>query len=154
MDPDTVPSVKYLIRMDLLPYCDGGSMIPLDRSANCEGLGGSMIRTDSGSRSMGSDPGIRFRDPRACLHRGLFFWRGQIVGGDCPDVLFCWFPLKFRDFCSVRVFAVSDRVLALAGLRPAGARKPQGGTPSTPTPWLRPCPKKALNDRYRPGQRP
>ena len=28
---------------------------------------GSMIRTDPGSRSLGSDPGIRFRDPRTCL---------------------------------------------------------------------------------------
>ena len=26
-----------------------------------------MIRTDPGSRSLGSDPGIRFRDPRTCL---------------------------------------------------------------------------------------
>ena len=28
---------------------------------------GSMIRTDPGSRSLGSDPGIHFRDPRTCL---------------------------------------------------------------------------------------
>ena len=26
-----------------------------------------MIPTDPGSRSLGSDPGIRFRDPRTCL---------------------------------------------------------------------------------------
>ena len=26
-----------------------------------------MIRTDPGFRSLGSDPGIRFRDPRLCL---------------------------------------------------------------------------------------
>ena len=63
MDSDTIRSVRSRIRMDLLPYCNGGSMIPVDLSANC--VGGSMIRTDSGSRSMGSDPGIRFRDPRA-----------------------------------------------------------------------------------------
>ena len=31
---------------------------------------GSMIRTDPGSRSLGSDPGIRFRDPRTCLIAG------------------------------------------------------------------------------------
>ena len=41
MDPDTIPSVRSRIRMDLLPYCDGGSMIPVDLSANCDG--GSMI---------------------------------------------------------------------------------------------------------------
>ena len=29
---------------------------------------GSMIQADPGSRSTGSDPGIHFRDPRACLH--------------------------------------------------------------------------------------
>ena len=28
---------------------------------------GSMIQTDPGSRSLGSGPGIRFRDPRTCL---------------------------------------------------------------------------------------
>ena len=36
-----------------------------------------MIRTDPGSRSLGSDPGIRFRDPRSCLlvclHRSTIF---------------------------------------------------------------------------------
>ena len=30
-----------------------------------------MIRTDPGSRSLGSDPGIRFWDPRICLSASL-----------------------------------------------------------------------------------
>ena len=30
-------------------------------------ISGSMIQADPGSRSTGSDPGIHFRDPRACL---------------------------------------------------------------------------------------
>ena len=33
-----------------------------------------MIRTDPGSRSLGSDPGIRFRDPRICLANMLPWW--------------------------------------------------------------------------------
>ena len=37
MDPDTIRSLRSQIRMDLLPYCEGGSMIPVDLSANCEG---------------------------------------------------------------------------------------------------------------------
>ena len=65
MDPDTIPNLRSRIRMDLLPYCEDGSMIPVDLSANCEG--GSVIGTDPGSRSLGSDPGIRFRDPWAYL---------------------------------------------------------------------------------------
>ena len=36
MDPDTIPSLRSRIRMDLLPYCEDGSMIPVDLSANCE----------------------------------------------------------------------------------------------------------------------
>ena len=57
----------------------------------------------------------------------LFFWWTQMVrgGADCPDVLFCRFPHRFRDF--VRVSVASAGVLALAGIRTAGARKPQGG---------------------------
>ena len=65
MDPDTIPSLLSRIRMDLLPYCEDGSMIPADLSANCED--GSVIWTDPGSRSLGSNPGIRFRNPWACL---------------------------------------------------------------------------------------
>ena len=30
MDPDTIQILRSLIRMDLLPYCKGGSMIPVD----------------------------------------------------------------------------------------------------------------------------
>ena len=37
VDPDTVRSLRPLIRMDLSPYCEGGSMIPLNLLANCEG---------------------------------------------------------------------------------------------------------------------
>ena len=40
-------------------------MIPVDLSANCDGW--IYDRTDPGSRSLGSDPGIHFRDPRTCL---------------------------------------------------------------------------------------
>ena len=65
MDPDTMLSLRSRIWMDLLPYCEGRSMIPVDLSANCEV--GSMIPADPGSRSLGSDPSIRFRDPRTCL---------------------------------------------------------------------------------------
>ena len=37
MDPDAIRSLRSWIRMNLLPHCDGGSMIPVDLSANCEG---------------------------------------------------------------------------------------------------------------------
>ena len=43
-------------------------MIPVDLSQTVRV--GSMIQTDPGSRSLGSDPGIHFRDPRTCLPRG------------------------------------------------------------------------------------
>ena len=38
-------------------------MIPVDLPQRV----GSMIRRDPESRSLGSDPGIHFRDPRTCL---------------------------------------------------------------------------------------
>ena len=60
---DTIRGLGSRIRRDLLPNCEAGSMIPVDISTNSK----SMIRTDPGSRSLGSDPGIRFRDPRTCL---------------------------------------------------------------------------------------
>ena len=41
MDPDTITNLRSRIRMDLLPYCEDGSMILVDLSANREG--GSMI---------------------------------------------------------------------------------------------------------------
>ena len=65
MDPDTIWILRSRIRMDLLPYCEGGSMIPVDlrQIVSVE----SMIRMDPGSRSLGSDPGIRFWDPQTCL---------------------------------------------------------------------------------------
>ena len=37
LDPDTIRSLRSRIRLDLLPYCEGGSMIPVDLSANCKG---------------------------------------------------------------------------------------------------------------------
>ena len=40
-------------------------MIPVDPSQTVRV--GSMIRTDPGSRSLGSDLGIHIRDPRTCL---------------------------------------------------------------------------------------
>ena len=65
MDTDTIGILRSQIRMDLLPYCEGGSMIPVDLRQIVSV--GSMIRMDPGSRSLGSDPGIRFQDPRTCL---------------------------------------------------------------------------------------
>ena len=58
MDPDTIRSLGSRFRMDLLLYCEGGSMIPVDLSASC-GVG-SMIRTDPGSRSWDQIPGSVF----------------------------------------------------------------------------------------------
>ena len=57
MDPDTIQSLKSRIRMDLLPYCEGRSMIPVDLSANCEG----WIYDPNGSGIQ--ILGIRSRDP-------------------------------------------------------------------------------------------
>ena len=51
-------------------------MIPVDLSQTV--MVGSMIRTDPGSRSLGSDPGIHFRDPRTCLS-GAVTKNGPIV---------------------------------------------------------------------------
>ena len=48
MDPNTKRSLRSRIRMDLLPYCEGRSMISVDLSAAVRV--GSMIRMDSGSR--------------------------------------------------------------------------------------------------------
>ena len=57
MDPDTILSLRSRIRMNLLPYCEGGSMIPVDLSANCEG----WIYDPDGSGIQ--ILGIRSRDP-------------------------------------------------------------------------------------------
>ena len=69
------------------------------------------------------------------IHRGpVFFWRAQMVRG-APTALTCVFVGFRTDFVtSVRVSVASAGVLALGDLRPAGARKPQGGTLSAP--WL------------------
>ena len=37
MDTDTIRGFGSRIRMDLLPYWEDGSMIPLDLSVHCEG---------------------------------------------------------------------------------------------------------------------
>ena len=57
MDPDTIRNLRSRIRMDLLPYCEGRSMIPVDLSANCEG----WIYDPNGSGIQ--ILGIRSRDP-------------------------------------------------------------------------------------------
>ena len=57
MDPDTIRSLRSRIRMDLLLYCKGGSMISVDLSANCEGC----IYDPNGSGIQ--ILGIRSRDP-------------------------------------------------------------------------------------------
>ena len=67
MDPDTIRSLRSRIRMDLLPYCEGRSMIPVDLSANCEG----WIYDPNGSGIQ--ILGISFRDPRTCLAQGTSF---------------------------------------------------------------------------------
>ena len=84
MDPATIRSLGSRIRKDLMPYCEGGSMIPVDLSQTVRV--GSMIRTDPGSRSLGSDPGIHFRDPRTCLSRGARF--GVAAGSAMITMLF------------------------------------------------------------------
>ena len=70
-------------------------------------------------------------------HWGPIFWRTQMIRG-APTAL-TYFFVGFRtDFVtSVRVSVASAGVLALAGLRPARARKPQGGT-SLPPPGYGP----------------
>ena len=59
-------------------------MIPVDLSQTVRV--GSMIRTDPGFRSLGSDPGIHFRDPRTCLSRGSRF--GVAAGSAMMTMLF------------------------------------------------------------------
>ena len=54
-----------------------------------------MIRTDPGSRSLGSDPGIRFRDPRTCLVRCVFIHMSDV------------YPFHVSDVCQMCVTRVS-----------------------------------------------
>ena len=65
-----------------------------------------------------------------------FFWWAQMIRG-APTALTSFF-IRFRTnfVTSVRVSVASAGVLAIAGLRPAGTRKPQGsaGAPSPPPP--------------------
>ena len=60
--------------MDLLSYCEGGSMIPVELSAIREGW--IYDPNGSGIQILGSDPGDRFRDP--CPH---------LVVGELPKVI-------------------------------------------------------------------
>ena len=57
MDPDIIRNPRSWIRVDLLLYCEGGSMIPVDLSANGEG----WICDSNGSGIQ--ILGIRSRDP-------------------------------------------------------------------------------------------
>ena len=57
MDPDTIRSLRSRIRMDILPYCEGGSMISVDLSVICEGL------IYDPNQSWIQIIGIRSRDP-------------------------------------------------------------------------------------------
>ena len=59
-------------------------MVPVDLSQTVRV--GSMIRTDPGSRSLGSDRGIHFRDPWTCLSRGARF--GVAAGSAMITMLF------------------------------------------------------------------
>ena len=56
MDPDTIQSLRSRIRMDLLPCCEGVSMIPVDLSENCAGWifdpNGSWIQIRKGSSTI------------------------------------------------------------------------------------------------------
>ena len=63
-------------------------------------------------------------------HRGLVFLAGP-VGQRGPTALTCFLSVSANRYfvTSVRVSVASAGVLALAGLRPAGAQKPQGGAP-------------------------
>ena len=67
-------------------------------------------------------------------HRGPAFLAGS-DGQRGQTALTCFFVGFCTDFVtSVRVLVAFVGILALAGYRPAGARKPQGA----PSPWLHP----------------
>ena len=89
MDLDTIQILWSRIRMDLLPYCEGGSMIPVDLRQTVSV--GFIIWMDPGSRSLRSDPGIRFRDPRTCLITTLTI----PSGGGGADSSPCVFHFSF-----------------------------------------------------------
>ena len=57
--------------MDLLPYCEGEAMIPVDLSANCEDL--IYDPNESGIQILGIRSRIRFRCPRTCLLQAIIF---------------------------------------------------------------------------------
>ena len=59
MDPDTLLSLRSRIRIDLLPYCEGRSMIPVDLSANSANYEGRIYDPNgSGIQIQGSVSGI------------------------------------------------------------------------------------------------
>ena len=88
MDPDIIQSLRSRIRMDLLPYCEGGSMIPVDLSANCEG----WIYDPHGSGIQ--ILGIRSRDPfsgstdTSAWRRDI--WRHRVIVFFFVNVSSCW----------------------------------------------------------------
>ena len=93
MDPDTIRSLRSWIRKDLLPYCERGSMIPVDLSANCEGR---IYYDPNGSGIQILE--IRSRDPfsgstgmsdqaaqdRLLLHCAVVFMTPSEAGVPCP----------------------------------------------------------------------
>ena len=66
-------------------------------------------------------------------HRGPVFLAGPDGqrGSDCPDVLFCWFPHRFRDFCEV--FGSFRRSFGPSG---PGPKAPRGLTSSAPVGYV------------------
>ena len=71
-------------------------------------------------------------------HRGPVFLVGPDGqrGPDCPDVLFCRFPHRFRDFYAG--FGCFFRSFGPRGPGPPGARKSRGGAHTLSAPWIRP----------------
>ena len=100
MDPDTLRSLRSRIRMDLLPYCEGRSMIPVDlsaNSANCEG----RIYDPNGTEILG----IRSRD----LFSGSTDVSAVLVSYQCVPVSGQSVPVPRQ---SVLVSSQSARCLA------------------------------------------
>ena len=61
-----------------------------------------MIQTDPGSRTLESDPGIRFRDPRTCLLPALF--AHQFKYSKLRTVSVCRTVLLSAHYVSVSVY--------------------------------------------------
>ena len=118
MDSVTIRSLRSRIRMDLLPYCKGGSMIPVDLSANCE----SWIydRNGSGIQILG----IRSRDPfsgcacaSGCHLLALFVSKtGKCVTSGCSIFFRVTFWFVFFVYFHLRTFSSNRFCLALSSL--------------------------------------